>query len=131
MSKRYLKECFVESIYHYDALSVWNKLKTHSENNCQLSFYYDPNKYKDNKIKVELKEDDSKSPTIIGELNVDDSKIIIDVVSQGYTDVFSAIIIQKKDDVTDENKKIKVVVYVNECPKSQGCMSTNDSQPNN
>lgn len=118
MSKRYLKECFVESIYHYDALLVWNKLETHSENNCQLSFYYDPNKYKDNKIKVGLKEDDSKSPTIIGELNVDDSKIIIDVVSQGYTDVFSAIIIQKKDDVTDENKKIKVVVYVNERSKS-------------
>ena len=101
MKKKYFKECYLEKIYHYDALEVWDELKI----GTQLSL-------EDNGEIIILK--DSKDH-ILGELNPDDSKFIIDLLKQGWNGVCGATISYLVENAS-ENKSIKVVLYINEAP---------------
>lgn len=100
--KKYLKECLLEKIYHFDALEKWDNLKVGSILTISKSNDEDGND------EVLLKFDDSK----IGCLSKDDGKDILPFLQQGWEDAFSAIISFKKDDVDSENKRIKVVIYI-------------------
>jgi len=41
--KTYYKECFVEQVYHYEALKIWQDLKTGDN----LHLIYDDKQYKE------------------------------------------------------------------------------------
>ena len=98
MKKQFFKECYLEKIFHYDALEVWDELKI----GTQLSL-------EDNGEIIILK--DSKDH-ILGELNPDDSKFIIDLLKQGWNRIWGATISSIVRDAS-ENKRIKVVLYIN------------------
>lgn len=100
--KKYLKECLLEKIYHFDALAKWKTLEVGKT--LILSIEKD----QDGKEEVLLKFDGSK----IGCLSKDDGKDILPFLQQGWEDAFSATISFKKDDVDSENKRIKVVIYI-------------------
>lgn len=102
--KKYLKECLLEKIYHFDALAKWNDFKVGSP--LTLSKSND----EDGKDEVLLELEDCKSK--IGCLSKDDGKDILPFLQQGWEDTFSATISFKKDDVDSENKRIKVVIYI-------------------
>ena len=100
--KKYLKECLLEKIYHFDALDKWAKIdvgKTLKLNNKTNE---------DEKDEVRLTLDGYT----IGCLSKDDGKDILPFLQQGWKDLFSATISFKKDDVDSENKRIKVVIYI-------------------
>ena len=101
MKKKYFKECYLEKIYHYDALEVWKKLEVGTQLSLEL-----------NGENIILK--DSKDH-ILGELNPDDSKFIIDLLKQGWNSVCGATISYLVENAS-ENKRIKVVLYINEAP---------------
>lgn len=104
--KKYLKECFLEKIYHFDALAKWNNLEVGS------SLTFSP----------EIEDDEEEALLMLGGskigcLSKDDSKDILPFIKQKWGKLFSATIIFKKDDVESENKRIKVAIYIN---KSKG-----------
>ena len=98
MKKKYFKECYLEKIYHYDALDVWKKLEV----GTQLSL----------KLNGEIIILKDINENILGELNPDDSKFIIDLLKQGWTGVCGATISYLVENAS-ENKRIKVVLYIN------------------
>lgn len=100
--KKYFKECYLEKIFHYDALELWDELKIGK----QLSLGFD-----DNKVILKY-----NNENILGELNTDDSKFIIDLVKQGWQKAFVATISSIVEDAS-EDKRIKVVIYINEGPE--------------
>ena len=99
--KKYFKECYLEKIYHYDALEVWKKLETGTQLSLELNGEIIILKY--------------SKDHILGELNPDDSKFIIDLLKQGWTGVCGATISYLVENAS-ENKRIKVVLYINEAP---------------
>lgn len=100
--KKYLKECLLEKIFHFDALAKWKDLEVGKTLSLSIE------KDQDGKEEILLKFDDSK----IGCLSKDDGKDILPFLQQGWEDTFSATISFKKDDVDSENKRIKVVIYI-------------------
>ena len=101
MDPIYLKECYLTSIYHYNALEVWDEIKVCSELNFEEA---DEN---DKRAKL------SFNGTVIGELTEEDSYIIVDVLKQNHTDVFIALVSYKSgDDGIDEDKRLRVVIKV-------------------
>lgn len=101
MDQIYLKECYLTSIYHFQALEVWDKIKVCSE------LKFEAADEKDKKAKV------SFNGKVVGELSEEDSYIIVDVLKQRHTDVFIALVSYKSgDDVFDEDKRIRVVIKV-------------------
>ncbi len=102
MKNKYFKECYLEKIFHYDALEVWDELKIGQH----LSLGFD-----DNKVILKY-----SNESILGELNTDDSKFIIDLVKQGWEEVFGVTISSIVEDAS-EDKRIKVVVYIKEGPE--------------
>jgi hypothetical protein len=126
MSSIYLKECYLTSVYHYNALDVWDSLTVGT------SLYFKAEK-EDKKAKLifkkDVKEDISNNTETnnsgdtnnnyieveVGELSEDDSHVIVDVLKQGFVDVFSASISYKSDNSenAEEDRRIKVVVRIN------------------
>lgn len=104
MKNKYFKECYLEKIFHYDALEVWDELKIGKH----LSLGFD-----DNKVILKY-----SNESILGELNTDDSKFIIDLVKQGWEEVFGVTISSIVEDAS-EDKRIKVVIYIKEGPQKK------------
>lgn len=94
----YYKECFVEQVYHYEALKIWQDLKTGDN----LHLIYD-----DKHGKVVVKKDIS----CLGVLGEDDSKSILPFLKAGWTDVFTAQLCFKSEK-DSEDKRIKIVIYL-------------------
>lgn len=112
MSSIYLKECYLTSIYHYNALEVWDSLTV----GTPLSFEAGEDKKAKLVLKKDVKGDNiPENDVVVGELSEDDSHIIVDVLKQKHTDVFAAAISFKSDDNEnlEEDKRIKVVVRIN------------------
>ena len=94
----YYKECYVEQVYHYNALKIWQDLKTGDN----LDLIYDGNHGK-----VEVK----KEGCCLGVLSEDDSKYILPFLKAGWTDVFLAQLCFKSEN-NSEDKRIKIVIYL-------------------
>lgn len=106
MAGKFFKECFLQNIYHYDALEVWKGINVGDK----LSFGND----KDEDKVVVYKEDEQKK-YIIGKLSDDDAKFIYDIIDAGYEEddcMFYGIVSFKSDETADENKRLKVVVKI-------------------
>ena len=113
---RYFFECFVEQIYHFEALD--NKLlkKLKPGKNVVFATLSDDNKDKDKEDKsgtyknqVLVKFDNK----ILGVLSVEDSNKMLPFLHEGWgAELFSGKICSVYDK-NEENKRIKIVVYIN------------------
>lgn len=119
MTKIFLKECFVENIYQYDALIHWDELK---KSPCCVRFRWDD--------KVGVIVSLNKCGSCIGEKqcsisgtshmeNVDlgtlpkeDVNTIDKILQANWKKVFCGIVSYVNDSASDENKKIKIAIYV-------------------
>ncbi len=110
----YYKECFLEDIYHFDALEVWNDLVPGASVKLSLDMGGDDKRgnymrgdYTKN-VKVEL---DKQGNKLLGVLSEEDSKSMLPFYKSGWYDLFSGRIcfIDKEN----EKLRIKVVVYIN------------------
>lgn len=146
--RKYIKECFVKSVLHYDALKVWNQLqvgddlrmssdrspdlqirvlnaKRHDQvvnlNAVDVKVLHNFNReLKPQAIKLFITKKWPKDGTealidkdfCIGELSIDDGSLIADIIAQGH-DIFEASI-SLMDDKAEEDRKIKVVIYIKE-----------------
>ena len=97
----YYKECFVEQIYHFDALEMWEKLNTGSK----VKLAYDNEK---SIIKVIYEMDDDAK--CIGILSDDDAKGILPMLKEGWADMFFGRIIF--EDNMKENGRLRIVIYI-------------------
>ncbi len=115
MEKVFLKECFLTDIIKYDALSVWEKLMIGKE----LKLEFNSTLYNSGKkcIFANLI-DDSKGTQKIGVLTEEDVKMIDQIMSMGWEDVFSCRISQVDNEATND-QRIKVAIYIQRCPKSK------------
>lgn len=108
---RYFFECFVEQIYHFEALD--NELLTKLEPGKDVAFV------------SKLGDKDDKSDTyknqvfvkfdnkILGVLSVEDSNKMLPFLHEGWgAELFSGKICSVYDK-NEENKRIKIVVYIN------------------
>lgn len=97
----YYKECFLEDIYHFEALDVWEELKPGKQVTLSL------NKDNTKKIKVSLNEDGT---CVLGLLSEDDSKSMLPFLKSGWNKIFLGKIcfIDEKIDIP----RIKIVVYI-------------------
>ncbi|MDB8995955.1 hypothetical protein PN613_07735 [Parabacteroides distasonis] len=102
MANKFFKECFLQDIYHYEALEVWEELEIGEK----LSLGKDENKDK----KVVLIYGGKR----IGRLSDDDAKLIYDFIEAGRKDVFVGIVSFKSGETADENKRLKVVIKIRE-----------------
>ena len=114
---RYFFECFVEQIYHFEALD--NKLlkKFKSGKNVVFATLSD-DKNDDDKDK-EDKSGTYKNQVLVkfenkklGVLSVEDSNKMLPFLHEGWAKLFSGKICSVNDK-DDENKRIKIVVYIN------------------
>ena len=103
---KYFKECFVEQLYHFEALDCWDKLKVSTP--CTLDV--DKDEFK-GQVLVKFIDEKSDQKMCIGVLSKDDSAFLADVIGQGWNEVFEAVISQKEESAS-ENKKIKVVIRI-------------------
>ena len=94
----YYKECFVESVYHYEALENWQKFQIGDI--FQLA-YDDTHDI----VKVE------NENFCIGKLSDEDSKSMLPFLKVGWDNLFSAKICLKNG-VDSEDKRIKIVIYI-------------------
>lgn len=132
MGHIYLKECYVEKIFHYDALQIWKEIEENRKDSLLLGlsgieYTLDGEglrKEKEEKVTSDAKtvsvwfkyRDKEKKAEIvkqIGELSEDDSKIVVDFIRQGWAKAFSAYISYFKNDA-DEDKSMKIVIYIEE-----------------
>lgn len=113
---RYFFECFVEQIYHFEALD--NELLKKLEPGKDVAFVSklvnkDDDGDKDDKSdtyknQVFVKFDNK----ILGVLSVEDSNKMLPFLHEGWAKLFSGKICSVYDK-DDENKRIKIVVYIN------------------
>jgi len=126
---KFFKECNVTKLYHFQALEVWDDLKTGVKLKvCKPGEPVKPDvhdyPFKDEGhvacLKYEKKVEQNKSPKkyAIGVLSEEDSKFIFEILDQGWEDVFSARISAKMDNM-DEDKSLKVAVYINDSNSAQ------------
>lgn len=115
MEKVFWKECFLTDIIQYDALSMWEKLKIGTE----LKLEFNTTLYNRGKkcILANLF-DDSKGLQKIGVLTEEDAKMVDQIISMGWEDVFSCRISQVDNEATND-QRIKVAIYIQRCPKSK------------
>ena len=100
---RYFFECFVEQIYHFEALD--NELLKKLEPGKDVVFGLNDT-YK-NQVFVKF---DNK---ILGVLSVEDSNKMLPFLHEGWgVELFSGKICSVYDK-NEENKRIKIVVYIN------------------
>ena len=94
----YYKECFVESVYHYEALENWQKLQIGDIFKLAYDATHDIVKVKNENF-------------CIGKLSDEDSKSMLPFLKVGWKKLFSAKICLKND-VDSEDKRIKIVIYL-------------------
>lgn len=99
---RYFFECFVEQIYHFEALD--NELLKKLEPGKDVEFGLNDT-YR-NQVFVKF---DNK---ILGVLSVEDSNKMLPFLHEGWAELFSGKICSVNDK-NEENKRIKIVVYIN------------------
>lgn len=113
---RYFFECFVEQIYHFEALDneLLKKLKP-GKDVVFVSKLGD----KDDDGDKDDKSDTYKNQVfvkfdnkILGVLSVEDSNKMLPFLQEGWKELFSGKICSVYDK-DDENKRIKIVVYIN------------------
>lgn len=102
----YYKECFLEDIYHFEALDVWKELKP-GEDVVLCLDKGDADCSKKLKVKWTNKAKDCK---VLGVLSEEDSKSMLSFFKSGWDKIFSGKIcfIDKES----ENQRIKIVVYI-------------------
>lgn len=106
----YYKECFVEQVYHYDALDekVWENLKEGTD----VFLTLDEADTKVNvKVKYKLKIDGGDKEGTLGILSAEDSESMLPFLKAKRNDVFSAKICLNSG-IDSEEKRIKVVVFI-------------------
>lgn len=107
---RYFFECFVEQIYHFEALDneLLKKLKPGKDVafSSKLGDKDDKSDTYKNQVFVNF---DNK---ILGVLSVEDSNKMLPFLHEGWAKLFSGKICSVYDK-DDENKRIKIVVYIN------------------
>lgn len=107
---RYFFECFVEQIYHFEALD--NKLLKKLKPGKDVEFVSksgDKDDKSDTYKNQVLVKFDNK---ILGVLSVEDSNKMLPFLHEGWAELFSGKICSVYDK-DDENKRIKIVVYIN------------------
>lgn len=119
---RYFFECFVEQIYHFEALDneLLKKLKPGKD--VEFVSLSDD---KDDDGDKEDKSDTYKNQVLVkfknkklGVLSVEDSNKMLPFLQEGWNKVFSGKICSVYDK-DDENKRIKIVVYINKKASAQ------------
>ena len=112
---RYFFECFVEQIYHFEALD--NELLKKLEPGKDVAFVSKLGD-KDDKDK-EDKSGTYKNQVLVkfenkklGVLSVEDSNKMLPFLHEGWAELFSGKICSVYDK-NEENKRIKIVVYIN------------------
>lgn len=113
---RYFFECFVEQIYHFEALD--NELLKKLEPGKDVEFVSKSGDKDDDGDKDD-KSDTYKNQVlvkfenkILGVLSVEDSNKMLPFLHEGWAKLFSGKICSVYDK-DDENKRIKIVVYIN------------------
>lgn len=107
---RYFFECFVEQIYHFEALD--NELLKKLEPGKDVAFVSksgDKDDKSDTYKNQVLVKFDNK---ILGVLSVEDSNKMLPFLHEGWAELFSGKICSVNDK-NEENKRIKIVVYIN------------------
>ena len=113
---RYFFECFVEQIYHFEALD--NELLKKLKPGKDVVFVSklgdkDDDGDKDDKSDTYKNQDFVKFDNkILGVLSVEDSNKMLPFLQEGWKELFSGKICSVYDK-DDENKRIKIVVYIN------------------
>lgn len=119
----YYKECFIEDIYHFDALDVLEGLKIgdtvclfyadedpcYKDPFCKDPRYKDP-RYKE-RIMVKTSGDEEK---ILGALSIEDSKSMLPFLKNKWKDLFSGQVCFADKTKKGENNRIEIVIYINE-----------------
>ena len=110
---RYFFECFVEQIYHFEALD--NKLLKKLKPGKDVAFI----SLSDNDDDKEDKSGTYKNQVLVkfenkklGVLSVEDSNKMLPFLHEGWAELFSGKICSVYDK-NEENKRIKIVVYIN------------------
>ena len=113
---RYFFECFVEQIYHFEALD--NELLKKLEPGKDVEFVSKSGDKDDDGDKDD-KSDTYKNQVLVkfenkklGVLSVEDSNKMLPFLQEGWNELFSGKICSVYDK-DDENKRIKIVVYIN------------------
>ena len=109
MANFFFKECFLQGVYHYEALEIWDKLEIGQLLSLRLNAEKD-------RIVLAVK-DGENNGKVVGELSDDDAKFIYDIIKAGHDNVFGGIIIYKSNETTDENKRLKAVIKIMESEK--------------
>lgn len=104
----YYKECFIEDIYHFDALDVLEGLKI---GDTVCLFYADENPCYKERIMVKTSENEEK---ILGALSIEDSKSMLPFLRNNWKGLFSAQICFADKTKKGENNRIEIVIYINE-----------------
>lgn len=124
----YYKECFIEKIYHFDNEVVLDKVKLYSvlylivdgeePFRDQVKIIYVPDEENDNenlKQGEENQEENSgngdNKKNVIGVLSKEDGKLLFDIVKNGWTNVFKAVVV-KIDKDGGEDKTYKIVIKI-------------------
>lgn len=114
---RYFFECFVEQIYHFEALD--NELLKKLELGKKVEFASLSDDKNDDDKDKEDKSDTYKNQVLVkfenkklGVLSIEDSNKMLPFLQEGWIKLFSGKICSVNDK-DDENKKIKIVVYIN------------------
>ena len=114
---RYFFECFVEQIYHFEALD--NELLKKLEPGKDVEFATLSDDKNDDDKDKEDKSGTYKNQVLVkfenkklGVLSVEDSNKMLPFLYEGWKGLFSGKICSVYDK-DDENKRIKIVVYIN------------------
>ena len=114
---RYFFECFVEQIYHFEALD--NELLKKLEPGKDVAFATLSDDKNDDDKDKEDKSGTYKNQVLVkfenkklGVLSVEDSNKMLPFLYEGWKGLFSGKICSVYDK-DDENKRIKIVVYIN------------------
>lgn len=114
---RYFFECFVEQIYHFEALD--NELLKKLEPGKDVAFATLSDDKNDDDKDKEDKSGTYKNQVLVkfenkklGVLSVEDSNKMLPFLHEGWAKLFSGKICSVNDK-DDENKRIKIVVYIN------------------
>lgn len=114
---RYFFECFVEQIYHFEALD--NKLLKKLKPGKDVAFATLSDDKNDDDKDKEDKSGTYKNQVLVkfenkklGVLSVEDSNKMLPFLHEGWAKLFSGKICSVYDK-DDENKRIKIVVYIN------------------
>lgn len=114
---RYFFECFVEQIYHFEALD--NELLKKLEPGKDVAFATLSDDKNDDDKDKEDKSGTYKNQVLVkfenkklGVFSVEDSNKMLPFLYEGWKGLFSGKICSVYDK-DDENKRIKIVVYIN------------------